>query len=432
MWRLLLLLGFLCGMQGSVLCQSLKVGDRLEGIKATKSSAKLMILDFWSINCAACIRAFPKLQDLQNHFDPDVEMVLVSRESKKTVDEFYNKRKQLQKPSLRFIYSDTALNQKFKDYAYPFQVWLDSSGKIVTITEVADISVQSIQQFLLGENIIDASARKKRLRSSLIETGMRQYKAPVLYYSYLAKCSETINVGNNRAAALGDKMVRLSEDCASVLRLYRTAYSEKGKYRLNDDFNIVLDQVNPGLIYPPADRQLQIKWDQENRYTYDLAVPKERAGDLFAMMQDDLNRHFGLSASISKGECTMIELLAKPGPNLLLSKGGVAQCETNYDTLTGTKRLRVLIRNKPFDTLVTIIRKNLPKINMDLEDRSFYSALGNIDIEIMIDLDTGSFVQSLKKTMDAYNVAVVTRSKQIDILILSRKIYRHNESITSY
>lgn len=418
MSKLLLLLCFLCGMQGSVFCQSLKVGDRLEGIKAGKSSAKLLILDFWSINCASCIRAFPKLQDLQNHFDPQMEIVLVSRESKMIVDEFYGKRKQLQKPALRFIYGDTALNQKFKDYAYPFQVWLDSNGRIATITEVADISVQTIEQFLSGEHIVDASARKRKIFSSLIETGMEQYKAPVLYYSYLTKCSDTIKVGNSIGAQIKEGMVRLSEDCASVLRLYRTAYSENGKYMLSNDFNIVLDQVNPETIYPPKERESQRKWDKENKYTYDLVIAKERSEEIFAMMQYDLYRHFGYQATLKRGRCQIIQLLSRPGANLLATKGGVPQIiATKIHDADSTVTVR--IRNKPFDTLVNVLRRYLPNVPMEIEDRSYYRELGNIDLEIVIELSNKLFVGSLRNELAKYNLVVYATSEPIDILVLS-------------
>src|SRR5687767_8670432 len=39
---------------------------------------KFIILDFWNIYCKSCIEAFPHLQDLQNKFKEDLQIILIT------------------------------------------------------------------------------------------------------------------------------------------------------------------------------------------------------------------------------------------------------------------------------------------------------------------------------------------------------------------
>ncbi len=401
--------------------QSLQVGDKLEGIQRTKSSTKLVILDFWSTGCYACIRAFPKLQDLQKAFPTDVEVVLVTNEKEQAINDFFKKHNKFYRPSLRSIYGDTVLNAKFPEYGYPFQVWVDNNDRIVTITETADVSTRTIDEFLKGGNAVGESAIKKKKYSSLIQAGFASWNAPVPYYSYIAKCSDSISVGHSNAAHYAEGFVRISDDCASAVQLYKTAYSEKGKYRFDNDFSVILDIADPWPYTKPKEQEALRVWKTKNRYSYELIVPKERSAGIFQMMQEDLARYFGLKATMSKGPCKFIQLLDKPGPNLLKTKGGTPSTEVVYVSNNNQPAISVKLRNKPFDTLCYILWKNLPDIPIQLEDRSSYRDLGNIDIEFSLRLDKKNFVDDLREVMHRYNLRVFAYDTRIDILILSDK-----------
>jgi hypothetical protein len=228
-------------------------------------------------------------------------------------------------------------------------------------------------------------------------------------------------VGHGMRNFFTQEMKRISENCLSLLQLYKRAFSENGKRSFPYSFSVVLDVKDPFIYTEPKDRERISEWRVHHQYSYELAVPKDRSGSIFKIMQEDLFRYFGLNATVLEEKCTMIELFARPGPNLLLTKGGIPTSSVNYDTLTSIKRLHVFIRNKPFDTLTNIIWRSLPKAKFDFEDRSYYRELGNIDIEFTIDLDSKLFTNSLWKAMARYNLGIVNRSKEIDILVLSDK-----------
>src|SRR5690606_15427351 len=50
---------------------------------------KAVILDFWSRGCLACIKAFPKMQDLQKQFEGKLQILLVTRDSKAKIAELF-------------------------------------------------------------------------------------------------------------------------------------------------------------------------------------------------------------------------------------------------------------------------------------------------------------------------------------------------------
>jgi hypothetical protein len=52
-------------------------------------------------------------------------------------------------------------------------------------------------------------------------------------------------------------------------------------------------------------------WRINHQYTYDVKVPMSRAGDIYTIMQRDLERYFGLKAEVKilKTDCWVLEPL---------------------------------------------------------------------------------------------------------------------------
>jgi hypothetical protein len=300
---ILLWISILAGLPGiglrSIQAQKLMVGSQLE-LPYANPTKKITILECWSIKCVACLRAFPELERLQSTFNEEIEMVLVSLEPEEEVNFFFKTHPNLRRPLLRCVYEDTTFIKK-DGYPLPFQVWINSVGYIVAMPDIEQVNEELIKQALSGKAPAIQSVRKSKVNSSLLEAGTSAWKGPVLYYSYLARCSETISVGHQLVAPAEPGMVRISEDCASVLELYKIAYAEKGKFHFYNDFNVELNVANPDLFRKPRNRTLYGLWKANYAYSYDISVPAARSGEIFRMMQDDLARNFGLKAEVGKG-----------------------------------------------------------------------------------------------------------------------------------
>jgi thiol-disulfide isomerase/thioredoxin len=387
------------------IAQTINVGDSLPGVPVYQPAKKLILLEFWSINCIACIRSFPKLQALQDKFRNDIEIILVNREPGKKVEQLFAKRKDLFRPSLAFISGDTVLSMQFEGFAYPFHVWVGSDNIVLAITEAGYLTEDHVKSILEGNTTAGRYAKKKKLRSSLVQSGAGQWNAPVHYYSYLAGCSEVISAGNSSGAPFGEDKTRLSRDCSRLVELYKTAYSEKGKYNFFHPFTVNVNITDSLLL--------------KEKFCYDLVVPSWRSPAIFDIMQQDLERYFGFKASVSRAYCKFVELLAMPGPDLLATKGQKPVHEVSR--LDNEQMLHIKLVNQPFDLLVKTLQKHLPKTPMFLGDHSFYSETGNVDIDLVIDLEPVEFIERLRGELAKYNIRVYVQDIPMDVLTVTDK-----------
>jgi thiol-disulfide isomerase/thioredoxin len=79
-------------------------------------SGKMLLIDFWSTNCIACIEAFPKLMKLQEQFKDHLQVLMVTYQPHPVIKSFLEKREKITglTLSLPTLCSDTILNNLFK------------------------------------------------------------------------------------------------------------------------------------------------------------------------------------------------------------------------------------------------------------------------------------------------------------------------------
>ncbi|RYE30608.1 MAG: TlpA family protein disulfide reductase, partial [Sphingobacteriales bacterium] len=91
---------------------------------------KWTILDFWTVGCTACVKSFPRLNELNRKF-PHVQFVLITDNGRhypnvRQVYERFRKKLNLNLP----IAYDSLLFKKIGVHAVPFVVVLDPQGKV--------------------------------------------------------------------------------------------------------------------------------------------------------------------------------------------------------------------------------------------------------------------------------------------------------------
>src|SRR4029077_17156106 len=142
----------------------LEVGDRAEDInlrnlinyptdaaKISDFKGKLLILDFWSTHCAACINSWPKAMQLQKQFDGKVQFILVNPwEKKETVQKIFLKRKELASlvVDLPTVCGDSSLLHLFDISGVPLIVWINDSGYVKSISYGGSLNSKNINSIL--------------------------------------------------------------------------------------------------------------------------------------------------------------------------------------------------------------------------------------------------------------------------------------------
>ncbi|TDQ79460.1 thiol-disulfide isomerase/thioredoxin [Sphingobacterium yanglingense] len=113
---------------------------------------KLLILDFWATWCAPCVYYLPKMDSIQREFGNRVQVVTVTRQSEKTVRDFFKLQEQREAhvSPLPKIFDDKALQELFPHNTVPHYVWI-KDGKVVVISE--EVTRKGVEAVLKGETV---------------------------------------------------------------------------------------------------------------------------------------------------------------------------------------------------------------------------------------------------------------------------------------
>lgn len=107
---------------------------------------KLVILNFWYVNCSPCKAEFPYLEAIHKNYSDDVQLLTMSHFD--TVDKIVELRQQMG-VTFPMIREDIGFREGFGMTMYPTTVFIDSTGKIVKI----DVGGYKSEQELI--NIIE-------------------------------------------------------------------------------------------------------------------------------------------------------------------------------------------------------------------------------------------------------------------------------------
>ena len=115
--------------------------------KLSSVTKKLIMLDFWSSDCASCRRKHPKLADLYKKYaDKGFEIISVSFDD--TKEEWL---KAIAKDNMNWINVSelkcwkTSLSEDYFIKSIPFSIWLDKDKKIISID---DLTEEQIKKYL--------------------------------------------------------------------------------------------------------------------------------------------------------------------------------------------------------------------------------------------------------------------------------------------
>lgn len=111
---------------------------------------KMVILGFWFTSCSACLREFPNELDLQEKFDNEIQIILITYQPASEIDPFLQawEARNGRRFTLPVIVSDTLLRQAFHRYYNPSYVWILPNGKIAGQSTQQMINAKTIQGLL--------------------------------------------------------------------------------------------------------------------------------------------------------------------------------------------------------------------------------------------------------------------------------------------
>jgi thiol-disulfide isomerase/thioredoxin len=157
----------------------------LSTARLSQLRGKLTILDFWASPCSGCVGLFPHMQKLQDEFHGDLKIVLVDARASLWHDDMAKVTKILlikgtaigEKISMPVVLNSPELYESFPYLGVPHEVWIDSAGNVLAITDAYAVTAANIQKVLAGERIhfstkmdIDGDLTKQSLMEVLSRT----------------------------------------------------------------------------------------------------------------------------------------------------------------------------------------------------------------------------------------------------------------------
>lgn len=357
-------------------------------IRLSDLKGKLVILDFWSSWCGACIKLFPYMDSLQKQFKDDIKIVLVNGRSKVSGDDERKIRKIIDgvgkrtgKPvSLPVTFDNPLLDDYFPHQYLPHEVWLDSNGAVLAVTSSEEVTPDNITAFLNGEHPslhIKNDLKNFDVNKPLYVNGNggngEVFLSRSIFTGYIEGLKNNIGQVNT---ATTSRLYAFNQPFSIILRM---AYPEEMQLPAN---RIILQGMAAEKLMGPSDSSAPY----QQLYCYDLIVPLTSEKSLYSHLKSDLQRTFNLKVTKEKRKLDCWILTNTPGVAKAYTKGG----ETKWDLDAYSKDK--FMQNQPIGTVVYVLNSFF---STPLIDESGLSQ--NIDLKLPQNLnDTSALIKSLQ------------------------------------
>lgn len=412
--------------------KELKIGDTLPSlavnylenneIKTKQLSSfyksKFLVIDFWATWCAACIKGMSSADSVITRFKHKVQLLPVTYENQKTVQQFVQKNKLLNKLNLNYVVDDSLLmGGYFKFSVLPHDVWIDTNGVIKAITYPDEISYDNMLSFVnnddlsIDEKIDDISF--DYLKPLKVEDSLIKYRS--LLTGYLTGVSNYIGTmfPEYHEESKRNRFAAVNKD---FLSLFYYAFSY-GHGSIN--FNRVELHVKDSLSLNPFPKNKELpsrELLQQYCYCYELILPTDVTDTvLYTRLFDELNRISNFHASIEKRERSCWVLInADKSKNPLTD---TAKSKLKWDQGIISKMI-----NYPMNILTAYLNWNmeLPVVNETGFDKPL-----NIELNLSADLTKEGFVyfniDKVRNSLNKYGFDIVKRTRPVDILVITDK-----------
>lgn len=398
--------------------RKIKVDNYLEdSINLADLKGKFIMLDFWDHGCISCLQSFSKMDSLQKQFADKIQIILVNKESSDATRNFFAKRKKLKKPNLPIISGDSVLAEQFPHHYVPYHIWIDSSGIIRFKAQSSIATAENIASFLAGDLAGDQYEYKRERKYSLFDSA---YLKNLEQYSYLSHWIPGIRLLNSAKKGY----IQRTYNCASVVDLYRAAYNNS--YATLDTVfsrpgKVVLEIKDSIKYVRPKNGVGLTNWLENHSYNYQLLLPQSKAREIFKIMQTDLERYFGLGASVEKRNVSSLVLVRTSEINKLRSKG--AETKKNFtwadERTTKFGAIRGFI-NQDF----AVFKKEFRNYIEFISGKPFVDATGfneKIDISFSGPVLDSLDLSLVRKELRKYDLDLVEMNWPMDVLVLKEK-----------
>lgn len=367
----------------------------------------LVLLDFWSTSCSACIAGFPKMNSLKNSFNKKLQIILVNTRSEFTHDNKEKIQNTLNRVkertgvniNLPVVHNNNTLDSLFPLVFIPHIVWI-RRNIVVAITGPDQVTTQNINKVLSGSvsNIhMKIDQLEYNSNKPLFINGNGGNGDQMLFRSMVTGYIE--GVGSSSGFRMKDnKIIGSYLLNQSLLALMKDAYNDIMIY---PDNRIIIESKN---------KHIDIKNNTPSKYNdlfcYETVNPPFTEKQWRKYMQEDLERYFQIT--VTKGNRKMKCLVLSRGENFKI----LAENKSIKGSLDLEKEtLKKSIRNTSPIRVVQLLN-NYSQI--PIVDES--SSSTNISIDLPFYLTD---IQALKEAFKKIGFNLKEEEREMEVAVIS-------------
>lgn len=368
---------------------------------------KLILLDFWNTWCSACLKGFPKMEELQKKFGEKVKILAVSNQDRTTLEKFFATKNGQRYKGVVSVTGDKMFHGLFPHKGVPYIIWI-KDGKLLNTTDGAQVSEKTIGEVLGGESsslqTVVQIGRERPLMLS--EDFDREKGLSMMNYSLFAK-------GRIRGMGFGSGFHREGKTIygrqftnLSLLEIFSTLADEifqKQKESFSEKRRII-EVKNP----LPLDyiKNAEGRVEDHNLYSYEYIVPLSKVDSLYSLMLKNLSQFSDYSGKIEKRKVKCLILKRTSTVDKLKTKGSEM---TFLFSLPKTD-----VQNTSLYTLINSLNA-VPSVSLPIVDETGYT--GNIDLKMGAILDAAS----IRKELSKYDLDLVEAERELNMLVIKDK-----------
>lgn len=354
---------------------------------------KIILLDFWNVYCAGCIKSFPKLEKLQREFDSDLQILLVTTDSEEKVKSLFS-RSEAARTSLPIIYGDTIFSSWFP-LKIPHHVWLDSEMRLLAVATPDGATTDNLTAMLSGDKPVFAKAafRSDFLPNTpLVKPNVSDLNEGV-QYSFFSRYIPGISYSRGMAVdSLSGDTVRMSFYNTAPIDLIRMAW---GGFADNDNTfgprgnlsKIFFETARKSDFVPPSSGGVN-NWYQKNSLCYEIMGSSGVREDIRQRMKKDLNAYLGIEVRQEVRQVKCLKLVKTSEENTFRTDGGIRGVFS--DNVSNMLKFRGTTTKQVVRNLAVFLPDEI------IVDRTKYDGLLDLDI-------SRNYRGSLIKTRSALN-----------------------------
>lgn len=367
---------------------------------------KLVIIDFWSTWCGACLESLPKMQSLQKQFKKDLKVVMVNDQEGMTDEKlkaFFEKRKATTGFDMQLltIFADTALKPLFPHQTLPHCAWIDKDGKLAAITFAEDVNAENIMKMLAGKGEYAIKKNDALLfdKNFPLLTGRNGAADHFLYRSILAGPIENIGAPGGMVQDDNGNITRYYEANSALMGLFITAYPEVFKHVEN---RIITEaEVNFKALY-----------------SYELITPPIAKAEFLKDMQEDLYRYFHV---IAKKEIREVKCYAA------IANENIKKSFSTHDTASKELHTASLKKFLYYQSIDEFLKRTGGGLDRPVFNETEITQ--KIDIDLPSDIDNYTSPQ-LRQFYYEKGLTLLETTRKLEVAVLTRAASMINPSTT--